>query len=265
MSTDDFSLAGRTALVTGATGLIGSAICAEFARAGARIVVSDVDAAMCAQLADELTREWQVDTFPVAMDVSSGESVIAAARETTKDFGVCDAIVVNAGILALAPVLDIDDSTWEKVIRVNLTGSFNTARSFAAEMVKAGRKGTIVFSSSLFGVRGGAGNAAYSASKFGLLGLSQSMAADLAVHGVRVNAVCPGQIDSSMMNGLFETRANANGTTAAEERAEFLRRIPLGELGTIDEVAKAYRYLSSDASAYVTGQHIIVDGGWQIG
>ncbi|MEY4899187.1 MAG: dehydrogenase of uncharacterized specificity, short-chain alcohol dehydrogenase like protein [Actinomycetota bacterium] len=262
---DEYMLTGRTALVTGATGLIGRAICQEFARAGSRIVVSDIDDSTCSTFARELHDEFGVDTTPFVMDVADATSVESAAARITAEFGVCDAIVVNAGILALKPVLEMDSTTWDTVMRVNLTGAFITARAFAAEMVRADRRGTIVFSSSLFGVRGGAGNAAYSASKFGLIGLSQSMAADLAPHGIRVNAVCPGQIESTMMAALFETRASDNGTSPTHERSAFIERIPLGELGSVEDVARAYRYFSSDASAYVTGQHLIVDGGWQVG
>lgn len=262
---DEYMLTGRTALVTGATGLIGRAICREFARAGSRIVVSDIDDSTCSTFARELHDEFGVDTAPLVMDVAYATSVESAAAQITAEFGVCDAIVVNAGILALKPVLEMDSTTWDTVIQVNLTGAFTTARVFAAKMVRADRRGTIVFSSSLFGVRGGAGNAAYSASKFGLIGLSQSMAADLAPHGIRVNAVCPGQIESTMMAALFETRASDNGTSPTHERSAFIERIPLGELGSVEDVARAYRYFSSDASGYVTGQHLIVDGGWQVG
>lgn len=262
---DEYMLTGRTALVTGATGLIGRAICREFARAGSRIVVSDIDDSTCSTFARKLHDEFGVDTAPFVMDVADATSVESAAARITAEFGVCDAIVVNAGILALKPVLEMDSTTWDTVMRVNLTGAFITARAFAAEMVRADRRGTVVFSSSLFGVRGGAGNAAYSASKFGLIGLSQSMAADLAPHGIRVNAVCPGQIESTMMAELFKTRASENGTSPTLERAAFIERIPLGELGSVEDVARAYRYFSSDASGYVTGQHLIVDGGWQVG
>jgi NAD(P)-dependent dehydrogenase (short-subunit alcohol dehydrogenase family) len=131
--------------------------------------------------------------------------------------------------------------------------------------VTAGRAGSVIFTSSLFGTRGGAGNAAYSASKFAIIGLAQSMAAELAPAGIRVNTVCPGQIDSVMMDHLFEERAAAADTTSEQERARFVSRIPLGRLGDPPDVADTYVYLASSLSAYVTGQHIIVDGGWNVG
>lgn len=111
----------------------------------------------------------------------------------------------------------------------------------------------------------GAGNGAYSASKFGLIGLAQSMAAELAPVGIRVNVVCPGQIDSAMLNSLFQDRAVENDRTPAQERQQFTNRIPLGRLGSAADVADTFVYLASDLSSYVTGQDITVDGGWSVG
>ena len=151
------------------------------------------------------------------------------------------------------------------MLRVNLFGAFLTATEFARRMPHDGADGRIIFTSSLFGLRGGVGNAAYAASKFGILGLAQSMAAELAPAGIRVNSVCPGQIESAMIGQLFEDRAAANGTAPEEERAAFARHIPLGGLGSPDDVADTYVYLASSLSSYVTGQHIVVDGGWSVG
>lgn len=259
------ALEGRTALVTGAVGALGQAVARRFAEEGARVVVSDVDPDATAALADRIAEDTGRETYAVAVDVSDQDAVEDAASRVTSEFGVCDALVVNAGVLALGPATELTRRQWDLVIGVNLTGAFTTATVFARHMVASGQPGTVVFCSSLFGVRGGAGNAAYSASKFGVIGLSQSLAADLAPAAIRVNAVCPGQIDTAMLDGLFATRAEAAGTTAAHERAEFCRRIPLGTLGSADDVAKAFVYLSSDASSYVTGQHLVLDGGWQVG
>lgn len=258
------ALSGRTALITGATGALGRSIAARFAREGARVVVSDTDQATVERFAADLAQDTGVDTFPVVMDVRDQSAVEEAADTVTRRFGVCDALVVNAGVLALQPALELPRETWDLVLGVNLTGAFVTATCFARHLVAAGRPGTITFSSSLFGVRGGAGNAAYSASKFGVIGLAESMAADLGPAGIRVNAVCPGQIDTAMLDGLFRTRAIDAGTTPAEERARFAERIPLGRLGVAEDVAKAFVHLSSDASSYLTGQHIVIDGGWQV-
>ncbi len=259
------SLSGRTALVTGAVGAIGRAIVSEFADAGARIVVADLSQAACDDFAAETKSKYGVDAVGLGVDLSDAAATEEAAERITQDFGTCDAIVVNAGILLLKPVLEISSKEWERTISINLTGAFNTAAAFGRSLVAAKKPGTIVFSSSLFGVRGGAGNAAYSATKFGIIGLTESMAADLAPKGIRVNAVCPGQIDTEMMKSLFETRAVENGTSSEREMADFVKRIPLGLLGRVDEIAKVYTFLSSEASSYITGQHILVDGGWQVG
>ncbi|WP_375385768.1 SDR family NAD(P)-dependent oxidoreductase [uncultured Microbacterium sp.] len=258
-------LTGRTALVTGAVGALGRAISRRFAEEGARVVVADLSEAATTDYAGELAEATGADVFAVAMDVADEAAVEDAADRVSDAFGLCDAIVVNAGVLALGPSLELTRRQWDLALRVNLTGAFTTASVFGRRLARQGRSGTITFSSSLFGVRGGRGNAAYSASKFGVIGLAQSMAADLAGQGIRVNCVCPGQIDTAMLDDLFQARSVEAGTTAAEERRLFEARIPLGRLGTADEVARAFVYLSSDASAYMTGQHLIIDGGWQVG
>jgi len=148
---------------------------------------------------------------------------------------------------------------FEQVNLVNLTGAFLTAKAAAAKMCNGG---SIIFTSSLFGVRGGAQNAAYSASKFGVIGLMQSMAADLAPKGIRVNAVAPGQIQTEMIDELVDTRKQMG---LPDPRNDLLARIPQGRLGDPMELAGAYVFLASNLSRYVTGQTLVVDGGWQVG
>lgn len=258
------ALSGRTALITGAVGVLGRAVAYRFACEGARLVVSDLDQRATAELAAQLSRDTGAQVYPIAMDVRDSAAVDDAAQRVSDDFGVCDALVINAGVLVLGPALQLTREQWDLVLGVNLTGAFTTATAFARHLLAAGRPGTIAFSSSLFGVRGGRGNAAYSATKFGVIGLAQSMAAELAAQRIRVNAVCPGQIDTEMLERLFVTRAASASTTPEHERAQFCRRIPLGELGSPEDVAKAFLYLSSAASSYMTGQHIVLDGGWQV-
>jgi NAD(P)-dependent dehydrogenase (short-subunit alcohol dehydrogenase family) len=170
-----------------------------------------------------------------------------------------DIVVPNAGILHLAPVDALDADAFRRTLEVNLTGAFLTAKAGAARMGAGGR---IVFTTSLFGRRGGAGNAAYSASKFGMVGLMESMAADLAPRGIAVNAVAPGQIATEMLDALVEVRL-AEGRP--DPRARLISRLPSGRLGTPEELAGSYVYLASPLSSYVTGQTIVVDGGWQVG
>lgn len=259
------ALRGRTALVTGGAGAIGRAVALRFAAEGARVVVADVQESAAIDVAREAAEVSGLDCLGIGLDIADFDAVRASAEQVTANFGVCDAIVVNAGILTLTPALEMTPRQWGAVIDINLSGSFYTATEFARPLVEAGGGGTIVFTSSLFGMRGGKGNAAYSASKFGIIGLAQSLAAELAEFGIRVNSVCPGQIGTAMLDAIFEERASASGSSADAERDLFVERIPLGRLGTPDDVAKAFVYLSGDASDYLTGQSLLIDGGWQVG
>lgn len=258
-------LAGRVAVVTGAGRGIGREVAAAFAAQGARVALADVDPATVSVAADEIAEATGIDTLGVEMDVSQPDSIAVAADLIEATFGRCDVVVANAGILVFKPALEITPAEFTRVVEVNLTGAFLTAREFTRRLVEAEQPGSVIFTSSLFGIRGGAGNAAYSASKFGLIGLAESMAADLATAGIRVNCVCPGQIDSDMLQQLFVDRAAQAGTTAEDEQAAFERRIPLGQLGTAAAVADGFVYLASGLSSYVTGQKLVIDGGWNVG
>ena len=258
-------LEGRVAVVTGAARGIGACIAERLAAHGAAVALVDLDAAATEAAAAEVAAATGGSTLGLAVDVTDPVAIAGAADRIESRLGLVDVVVPNAGILVLKPALEIRPQEFEAVLRVNLLGAFQTATEFARRMVDHGAEGRIIFTSSLFGLRGGSGNAAYSASKFGLLGLSQSMAAELAPAGIRVNAVCPGQIESAMIQQLFDDRAAAAGSTADEERAAFARHIPLGALGTPEEVADTYVYLASTLSSYVTGQHVVVDGGWSVG
>lgn len=258
-------LAGRTAAVTGAAQGIGLSIAHRLAAHGASVALLDLDAGRSEAAAAEVAAATGQRAVGLSVDVTDRDGMSRAADAVEHRLGIVDVVVPNAGILVLKPALVLTSAEFEAVWRINVLGAFHTAVEFGARLVEAGREGRIIFTSSLFGTRGGAGNAAYSASKFAVLGLAQSMAAELAPAGIRVNTVCPGQIESAMIQQLFEDRALIAGSTADGERAAFLRRLPLGRLGFPEEVADTYVYLASPLSSYVTGQHVIIDGGWSIG
>ena len=258
-------LAGRVAFISGAARGIGLAVARAFLAHGASVAMADVQAEEVARSAAALAEEWGDRTMALALDVTDEPATGHAARAAVERFGKVDVAVPNAGVLLLRHAVDIAVDDWRRVIDVNLTGAFITARVLARQMVAQGDGGRIVFTSSLFGLRGGRENAAYSASKFGMVGLAQSMAAELAPDGILVNCVCPGQMDTDMIRQLFRDRAAIQGISEAEVRSALESRIPAGRLGPLSQLAGTYVYLASSLCDYVTGQAITVDGGWQVG
>ena len=256
-------LHGKTALITGAARGIGLAVARAYASHGARVIVADVDLASTEAAARDLP-----GARALMLDVTDEAATEAAFDLLSADGWTPDIVVPNAGILHLEDIITLPADRFRAVIEVNLTGAFLTARAAARRMTaraadgRMSDNGRIILTSSLFGLRGGAQNAAYSASKFGMVGLMQSMAADLAPRGILVNAVAPGQIATEMLDKLVTDRL-AMGL--ADPRERLRARIPLGRLGTPEELAGTYVWLASPLSAYVTGQTIAVDGGWNVG
>ena len=254
-------LAGRTAFITGAARGIGLSVSQAFHAHGAAVMMADI---LDAELADAAAALGSDRADSLRLDVTDEAATDEAVARTVDRFGSVDIVVPNAGILLLKHTVDIDLTEWRRVIDVNLTGAFVTARAFAPRMVEQ-RSGRIIMTSSLFGLRGGRENAAYSAAKFGMVGLMECMAAEFAPHGIQVNCVCPGQIDTAMNRQLLTDRAAIKGISPEDVRDALMARIPSDRLGTLDELAGTYVWLASDLSRYVTGQSIVVDGGWQVG
>ncbi|MEV7004948.1 glucose 1-dehydrogenase [Streptosporangium sp. NPDC051022] len=259
------SLAGRVAVITGGAQGIGRAIGERYAAEGATVVLADLAEEAARAAASEIEKTHGGTAVAVRMDVADPASVEQAADEARARVGHVDVLVANAGTLLIKPVLDIGLDEWRRVIDINLTGAFVTARAFAARMVERGGGGRIIFSSSLFGKRSGKENGAYSASKFGVIGLMEAMAAELAPHGVLVNAVCPGQVATEMIERLIGERAALTGADPEDVRNEMVARVPIGRLASVEEIADVYVYLAGELSRYVTGQSLIVDGGWTVG
>jgi len=259
-----FLLDGKTAFVTGGARGIGLAVAERFCEQGASVVLGDIRKDEAESVAGKLRAVGHAASA-VGVDVTDEASVVEAARACEEAHGGADVLVANAGLLYLAPVLEIPREAWERVISVNLTGAFLTCKAFARGMVERGEGGRIIVTSSLFGRRGGKENAAYSASKFGVIGLTESLAAELAPQGVLVNAVCPGQVVTEMMSELFEQRAELRNLDAGRVEEEMISRIPLGRMASPREIGDVFVFLASDLSGYVTGQSFVVDGGWSVG
>jgi len=261
-----FDLTGRVAVVTGGAGILGSRSSAAFADHGALVAVVDIDAAAAESHAQQLTADYGVTAIGVACDVSSQESVAEMVTRVESELGPIDILHNNAATkgddlsLMFASVEDYALDTWRQIMAVNLDGMFLVAQAVGAGMARRGR-GSIVQTSSIYGLMGPDQRIyegseylgrpintppVYSASKGGVVGLTRYLATYWAAQGVRVNAITPGGI-SSGQNDEFERRYSA--------------RIPLGRMAKADEVAAGVLYLASDASSYVTGQNLHVDGG----
>ena len=257
-------LDGRVALVTGGARGIGLEVGARLAAQGAAVALADVAADAVAEAAQRLSGSGN-PAAGVVMNVTDEASVAAGFDEAERLLGPVDVLVANAGILVLEHAVDLAVADYRRVVEVNLTGTFITCKEGARRMLDRGRGGRIILSSSLFGLRGGVENAAYSSSKFGVIGLTQCLAAELGADGITVNAVCPGQVDTVMMRDLIAERARITGSPPEEVERAMLARIPSRRLARPEEVADTYVWLASEMAGYVTGQSIVVDGGWQLG
>ena len=240
-----FDLTGKTALVTGATGGIGAAIARALHKAGATVAISGTRANVLEELKAELGERVHV----LPCNLSSAEDVEKLVPSAEVAMGSLDILVNNAGITKDGLAMRMKDEDWESVIDVNLTASFRLARAAMRGMMKK-RWGRIVNITSVVGVTGNPGQANYVASKAGVIGLTKSLAQELAARNVTVNAVAPGFIATPMTDVLNDKQKEA-----------ILGRVPAGKLGTPDDIAAAVLYLASEEAGYVTGQTLHVNGG----
>ncbi len=243
------ALTGRVALVTGASGGLGAHFAGVLARSGARVAVAARRVDACSAVCDGIMAEGG-EAHPFAMDVADATSVKAAVDAVEAHFGRLDILVNNAGIAAPAPSLDFDEMQWDAVLDTNLKGAFLTAQACARVMLR-NDGGAIVNVASILGLRVAGQVAAYAASKAGLIQLTKALALEWARHGVRVNALCPGYIETDINRDFF----------ASEAGRAMLKRVPQRRLGKPSDLDGPLLLLCSDASAYMTGSVIAVDGG----
>ncbi len=236
--------APRNVLVTGGGGGLGAATAARFAGQGDRVGVLDIDAARAREVAARLPGD--------AVGLGAAVEDPGAVAAVLDEFGLPDVVVNNAGIVRFGPLVSLPLADWQRVLEVNLTGVFVVSRTVAARWMAAGRGGTIVNVTSMNGVQAGPGAGAYGASKAAVALLTQQMALEWGASGIRVNAVAPGLIDGGMSEPIYADDAVRAARTA---------KVPLGRLGSPDDVADAVLWLASEHSAYVTGQQLLIDGG----
>lgn len=262
---DPKPLLDRIAVVTGGAQGLGAAICQRLAQEGAHVVVADLNLEGAQTLADQIQAETDRRTLAVAVDVTDEEQVARMIDRTLEEFGRLDILVANAGIVLSGPVEEFELERWRKVIDVNLVGYFLCAKH-AARVMKAQRSGVIIQINSKSGKRGSFKNSAYAASKFGGIGLTQSIALELAEFGVRVNAVCPGNLlDSPLwVNSLYKQYAERLGISEEEVRQRYIDQVPMKRPCTYQDVCNVVVFLASDQSSYMTGQAINVTGGQEM-
>ena len=244
------SLAGRHALVTGGGSGIGRAVACEMLRDGAAVTVLDLDAGGARAVAEALLATG-ARAHAVVADVSDAAAVAAAVGDAHRALGAVHILVCCAGIAGFAPLLEMTAAQWERMLAVHLTGTFTATQAVLPDMIAA-RWGRIITISSVGGLRGGPNLTHYAAAKAGVIGFTKALALEVGMHGITANAVAPGLVDTPMLRG--------SGIPAAVLE-QSLRQIPVGRLGTPEDVAAVCAFLASPDAEFVTGQVVSPNGG----
>lgn len=241
---------GKVALITGAGSGIGEAVASMLARAGACVAVVDLDPTAAGRVSEQISKDGG-QAIAVAADVTRYDSVMAAVEQTLKTFGGLHLAVNNAGIAApFAAVGDIEPADWQRVLDVNLTGVYHSLRCEIPALL-ASKGGAIVNVSSILGINGMAGRAAYVAAKHGVVGLTKSAALDYAERGIRVNAVAPGYVDTPLL-----------GDRDSDAKSKIADLHPMRRLAQAHEIAETIAFMLSNRASFMTGHICLVDGGY---
>jgi sorbitol-6-phosphate 2-dehydrogenase len=266
------ALAGKISLVTGGAQGLGQAISWRLAREGSHVVIADINEAGAQTTAEAIARETNQRVIGIKVDITNEPEVRELFERTMQEFHRLDVLIANAGILIAEPIATADADKWRRVIEVNLLGYFLAAK-YACGIMSGQRSGSIIEINSKSGLRGSAANSAYAASKFGGIGLTQSIALEMARYNVRCNAICPGNLLESPLwthpeNGLFLQYLRAGkvpgATTIEDVRRHYMNLVPMKRGCTYDDVANAVVFLASDQSTYITGISLSVTGGQEM-
>jgi NAD(P)-dependent dehydrogenase (short-subunit alcohol dehydrogenase family) len=248
---DWLGLTERVCVVTGAAGGIGAETARQFARAGARVALLDLDGAGADRIAAEI-RDWGREAVGIAVDIGMPDSVEAAGLVVRAQLGACAILVNNAAVQHAAPLLDLDIDKWQRALQVNLTGTLLCSQVFARQMIAEGLPGCLVHVGSIAGESPRPNGGAYSVSKAGLSMLSRQLAVELGTHRIRSNVVAPGFVHTALSDRIWSDPATA------EKRCGM---VPAGRAGLTMDLANAVVFLASDRASYVNGQTLLVDGG----
>lgn len=255
-------LEGKTAIVTGGAQGLGAYLSHRMAMEGANVVVADLQIEVAEACAKDIREKTGKEAIAIQVDVANEEMVAAMVDKTVETFGRLDAMVANAGILIAGPTLEFDVNRWRKVIEVDLVGYFICAKHAIRAMMEQ-KSGSIVQINSKSGKVGSYKNSAYAAAKFGGVGLTQSLALEVAEEGIRVNAVCPGNmLDSPLwVNSLYKQYSEKLGIPEEEVRQLYVNKVPMKRGCSYENVADLVVFLASEQSSYITGQAMNVTGG----
>ena len=253
-------LEGKVVIVTGAAGAIGRAISAYLAADGAKVVTADLEMPSVAEVASSICADGH-DAWATTVDVTLDDGPESLVRATVEHYGRVDAIVANAGILSIRPILEMPVAEWDRIFAVNTRGVFLCFQAAARQLVAQGTGGRLIATASISAKMGTPFQAHYQASKAALLGLVRSAAWEFGPHGITVNAFCPGNVDTPMWSMIDRDRGALMGKAPGELFKEVAGRSPLGRTQVPTDIPPLVSFLVSDGSGAITGQAINVDNG----